>query len=138
MMTRLTTANFHKAAERIKDRSGLVIRGIYSVMVKMFDTTSPWGADVQPPEKITNNRYINAVANAKHNMCFWASLAIHKGSKSDRYMLSGRRLFKEFYPDKRYQDYEGVHEKGLDALGTQSKRSSALQSTSTSSQKATA
>jgi hypothetical protein len=116
MMERLTTENFHNAAERIKDQSGLVIRGIYSVLVKMFDTTSPWGAQVILPDKIINNRYINTVAKVKHNMCFWASLAIHKGARHNQYMRQARRLFKDFYPDKRYQDYEGVHEKEFDAI----------------------
>ena len=68
------------------------------------------GGKVTLPNYIKTSPFIISLEEANNNMCFWACMALARGSRRDRYTKTANELFTAFYYGRKTRvpsDYKG-------------------------------
>ncbi len=112
---KITIPLMKEMASRNKRASTMIIRGIYSVKIKVFKTNQLFGNGSENiPSWLLKSSSIKTIKAVKYNLCFFQCLAIHLEKADGRSIQPAIKLFETFHrryyinPVPDLKNYQGI------------------------------
>ena len=131
LMSFITHENLKSSASAALTDSGMLLIGIFNMVVKVAHTGRVYGGSEEIPQKYMINRHLFTFPGKEDKRCFWRGLATHyviknnpeknsNGKRGKNVEKPTKELFRDFYGDtKNWKNYPGVMTQELSEIEEQ-------------------